>query len=677
MTGHGYPRLFSPLTIGKVTLRNRIAMMPHAVVFGAGYGSAIDRTIDYHIERAKGGAGLVIMSNFLMPDSWRRMGQWGGALETSALGGLDFANDRDLQPHYRRMIDRIRALGSHFVSQINISGRQLRSPGTSQFGLPLFAPSATPCPRTGEIPKEMTLADIEEYVATMVAAAVNMQEAGAAGVEVFAAQGYMLHEFLSPASNKRTDAYGGSLENRMRFMIEGIRAIRKAVGSDFLIGVRMNCGDWVPGGLELDDAIAIARALQAEPVSYLNISGMTSLSYPGWISDITAPAAQFAERAGNIRQAVPGLPICVSSRIGTPEDAEAVLSSGQADFVGMARALLSDPELPNKAARGDREGIRICTYSNQSCIVGLDRGRGVGCVHNPAVGREGQLGIGTMRPASNARKVAVIGGGPAGMAAARVAAERGHAVTLFERASELGGQNLMTALVRSRRGYAEIHRWQALMLRRTGVEVKLGVEANEAMLRGGVYDAIIVATGSIPRRDGYTTLRPGHAGIEGADRARVFCVDDVFRRPEAISGPVLVVEDDPHLAGTAAAEKLAERGAAVTIVTPHMYAGADLPVHHAPALYRRLASLGIAVMPSTFVTTIGEATVTCEDRFTGATRLLDHAGPVVLAMGNQADDALVRALEDAGTDLFVVGDAVAPRQVDAAILDGERAGWMI
>lgn len=672
-----YARLLSPLELGHVTLRNRIAMMPHAVMFGAGYGSAIDRTIAYHVERAKGGAGLIVMSNFLMPNSWRRLGSWGEALETTPLGGLDLANDRSLLPHYSRMIEAIKAEGACFVSQLNASGRQLRSPGTTQFGLPLFAPSPLPCPRTGEIPKEMTQGDIDEYIATMVDAALNMQQAGADGVELFAAQGYLLHEFLSPVTNKRSDAYGGPLENRMRFLVDTLRAIRKAVGSQFLIGARINGSDAVPGGIEIADAVEIAIRLRAQGIDYLNVSGLTSLHYPGWIADISAPEAQFAPQAGTIRAAVSGLPICVSSRIATPEDAEAVLAAGHADFVGMARALISDPELPLKAARGDRAGIRVCTYSNQSCIVGLDRGRGVGCIHNPAVGREAQLGIGTARSAVGARRVAVVGGGPAGMAAARVAAERGHRVTLFEQGSALGGQNLMTAQVSSRRGFSEIHRWQAEMISRLDIAVRLRTRVDGAMLAGGGFDAAVIATGSIPRRDGYTSLRPQAAGIAGADSARILTTWDVFHAPGALSGPVIVIEDDPHLAGTAAAEKLAELGHGVTIVTPHMHAGADLPVHHAPALYRRLAALGIAVVPGTFVTAIEPDGLVCEDRFNGSIGRIAHDGPVVLAMGARADDVLARELEGGEVEIFLVGDALAPRQVDVAILDGERAGWMV
>lgn len=672
-----YERLLSPLTLGPVTLRNRIAMMPHAVMFGGGYGSAIDRTIAYHVERAKGGAGLIVMSNFLIPASWRRLATWGGALETSPLGGLDLANDPALLPHYRRMIEAIKAEGACFVSQLNISGRQLRSPGTTPYGVPLLAPSALPCPRTAEIPKEMTEEDIAEYVATMVEAALNLKAAGADGVELFAAQGYLLHEFLSPATNRRQDRYGATLENRMRFLLDALRAIRAAAGPDFLVGARINGRDDVPGGLTPEDAIAIAVRLRDEGIGYLNVSGLTSLHYPGWIADITAPEAQFAREAGAIRAATAGVPVCVSSRIATPEAAEAVLAASQADFIGMARALISDPELPLKAARGDAKAIRVCTYSNQSCIVGLDRGRGLGCIHNPAVGREAQIGIGRMRPAPRPKRVAVVGGGPAGLAAARTAAERGHRVTLFERTARLGGQNLMTSAVASRRGFAEIHRWQIEMLARLKVDIRLSTAADRALIERAGFEALVVATGSVPRRDGYTTLRPGADGIAGADLPHVHTVWDAFETPLRLAGPVVVVEDDPHLSGTAAAEHLAARGHKVTIVTPHMHAGADLPVHHAPALHRRLAAFGIDVVPATFVTAIRPGHLVCEARFGGAARQIVHDGPVILAMGNRADDALAHACAGSGIELHVVGDAVAPRQADIAILDGERAGWML
>jgi 2,4-dienoyl-CoA reductase-like NADH-dependent reductase (Old Yellow Enzyme family) len=672
-----YPQLFNPLTIGHVTLRNRIAMMPHAVMFGAGYGSTIDRTAAYHIERAKGGAALIIMSNFLMPKSWKTLGSWGGALETTPLGGLDLANDTSLQPEYARMIGQITGHGAHFVAQLNASGRQLRSPGTTQFGLPLFAPSPLACPRTGEIPKEMDHGDIEEYIETMVDAALNMQGANAAGVELFAAQGYLLHEFLSPVTNKRTDDYGGSLDNRMRFLMDTLVAVRRATGNDFLIGVRMNSVDEVPGGLTIDDSIEIARRLRVGGASYVNVSGLTSLHYPGWISDITAPTAQFAPYAARIREAADEMPVCVSSRIATPEDAEAVLAQGQADFIGMARALISDPEWPAKAQRGDRAGIRLCTYSNQTCIVGLDRGRGVGCIHNTAVGREAQLGMGAMRPAARLVKVAVIGGGPAGMAASRIAAERGHDVTLFEASGALGGQNLMTAAIESRRGYSEIHRWQAEMLNRAGVIIRMNTEATSEALADEGFTAAVVATGSVPRSDGYTSLRPGATGIPGANDARVATVWEAFQQPERFSGDVIIVEDDPHLSGTAAAERLASRGCRVTIITPHMHAGADLPVHHAPQLYRKLARMNVAVRPATFITRIERGAVICEDRFGGQETRLDHTGAIVLAMGNVARNALADPLRAQGIEVHVVGDALSPRQVDHAIVDGERAGWMI
>jgi 2,4-dienoyl-CoA reductase-like NADH-dependent reductase (Old Yellow Enzyme family) len=673
-----FPRLFSPLTIGHVTLRNRIVMMPHAMSFAGGYGSSVERTIDYFVERAKGGTGMIVMSNFLMPESWKRLASWGGALKTAPLGNLDLANDRSLRPAYAELIGGVHEHGAIFVSQLNASGRQLRSPGTIQFDIPLFAPSPLACPRTGEVPKEMTHADIEEYVATMADAALNMQAAGADGVELFAAQGYLLHEFLSPSTNKRKDAYGGSLENRMRFLTEAIDAIRENVGGSFLLGVRLNTSDFIEGGLTEAGCAEIACILKASgKIDYLNLSGMTSLLYPGWIAGITAPEAQFAELAGGIRAAVPGIPVCVSSRISSPRTGEAILARGQADLIGMARALISDPELPAKARRGAADDIRYCTYSNQSCIVGLDRGRGVGCIHNTAVGKEGQIGIGKMRPATRARKVAVVGGGPGGMAAARVAAERGHSVSLFERASRLGGQNLMTSQIATRRGFGEITRWQEHMLRKSGARIELGVEAGRALLAGGGYGAIILATGSKPRLSGYTSLKPGTDAIPGIERDNVFSVWDAFSRPHGIGYRVAIIEDDPHLAGAAVAEHLAGQGHSVTIVTPHFYAAADLPVHHAPSLYRRLAELRIDVIPHCFVTGIEASKLVCEDRFSGRNWVLEDINSVILAMGNSAETSLINEIAELEAEVIAIGDCLAPRQITHAITEGERAGWML
>ena len=235
----------------------------------------------------------------------------------------------------------------------------------------------------------------------------------------------------------------------------------------------------------------------------------------------------------------------------------------------------------------------------------------------------------------------------------------------------------MTSEVTSRRGFAEIHRWQIEMIERLGIDVRLTTCVDEVVLDAEEFEVVVVATGSLPRRDGYTSLRPDASGIDGAALPHVRSVWDVFQSPEAFDGPVIIVEDDPHLSGTAAAEKLAERGRAVTIITPHMHAGADLPVHHAPALYRRLAALGVEVLAATFVTAIDAAGLACEARFGGATRRVEHAGPVALAMGNRANDVLARTAASRGIQIHIVGDALAPRQVDIAILDGERAGWAI
>ncbi|MCY0149270.1 FAD-dependent oxidoreductase [Hoeflea sp. G2-23] len=671
-----FEKLFSPLKIGAMTIPNRIVMAPHAVGFLPGYGGAVDRVIDYHVERAKGGVGMIVMSNFLFLPSWRRLATWGGEMETSPLGTLDRIDDPALIPDYRRLVSGVHSHGARFISQLNASGRQIHPPGVKNYTIPLYAPSAIPCPRTHEIPRAMEIADIEEYLEAFATSAWNVAEAGGDGVELFAAQGYLLHEFLSPNTNQRTDRYGGDLEGRMRFLMESIAAIRKRVGSGFVIGVRMNAEDRLPGGIDLAAAMEIASRLSATgAVDYLNVSGLTSASYPGWISDMTAPEAQFAAGAGEIRKVAGGLPVCLVSRIPTPNLAESLLLSGQTDMIGLVRPLISDPEWPNKARAGLLDDIRLCTYSNQACLMGIDKGRGVGCVHNTAVGRERQLGIGTMRPAERSRNVAVVGGGPAGMAAARIAHERGHRVTLFEAADRLGGQNLMTAAMRSRRQFAEVTRWQEHMLRKSPVDIRTGVTATAAQLEG--FEAIVLATGSQPIRKGRSAFRPGLECIQGADWAGVHTTWDVFRRPEDIGHRVVVIDEDPHLSAAYVAEHLADEGHDVMVVTPYLHAGSALHPDHVPDFYRRLRPKGVDVLANMLVVSVGNDGVRLEDRFDGNGKHLEDVDTVIFGVGQRADRGLFDELAGASVEIHLVGDCNTPRLITDAILDGERAGWML
>lgn len=669
--------LFTPLKLGSTTLRNRIALPPHGVQLGGGYGPSTDRIGDYYIERAKGGAALIIMSNLVVPPSVKRLGSWNDNLNLSAFGQLDNVNEPALMPAYRRMIDGIHDNGAKFFAQLNAGGRQFYGPGSVSFGIPLLAPSPIPCPKTRQIPKEMTLEDIEEHIDAYGQGALNMREAGADGVEVFAAQGYLIHEFLSPASNWRTDQYGGSLENRMRFLLEAIASVRKAAGSDFVVGVRMNGDDFSAGGIDLPMAQQMAQSLVATgQVDYLNISGMTYLQFPAWIADMTAPPAMFAEQSAAIRASVPGTPVCVVSRIESPDLAEQLIRDGKTDFVGMVRALISDPELPNKARSGNLNDIRRCTYSNH-CVATLLGGRGMSCIHNVSVGKEAQIGIGKMRPARKAKRVVVVGGGPSGMTAARVATERGHLVTLLEKAPRLGGQNLMTASIATRRQFGEVTRWLEHQLERLQVDVRRNETATAQSVIALDPDAIIVATGSKPSKSAYTSLRPGIVSIPGLDQDNVLTVWDVFQNAEKVGHRVLVLDDDPHLAGAYVAEHIADKGSSVQLVTPQLHPARDLYLPMIPELYQRLANRKVEISTNLILKEIVADKAIFSDRFSAAERIFSNIDSIVLSTGNRVEDALFHELKDAAKEIYAVGDSIAPRRLDDAILDGERAGWML
>lgn len=674
---NGFTRLLSPITIGNLKLRNRIVLAPHNIVFLGGHGNNSNRTIDYFVERAKGGAGLIVMTNFVIPRSWLRMGSWGGVLPVTSFGALNMLNDPALCDDYRRLCGEIKENGAAFIAQMNAGGRQHGTPGTTEFGLPLLAPSAIPCPRTRAIPKAMTRAEIREFVCTFAEAARNVQAFGGDGVEILAAQGYLLSSFLSPLTNQREDEFGGELMNRMRFLLDVLDAIRMACGASFTIGVRMNGHDGTPGGFALEDAVEVARYLGAEgKADYINVSGLTYADFPGWISDMNTPEAHFAPDAHAIKQAS-ALPVCVVSRVPSPAAAEKILADGHADLVGMARALISDPYFPNKARKGDTEDIRGCTYCNQTCLMGWEAGRGLGCLHNPAVGKETQLGEGKLKHAKTPKRVVVVGGGPAGMSAARLAAERGHSVALLESSDALGGQNRFTAMMKSRSGFGEVTRWLTHRLSRLGVEVFLNQSANLESVLHLAPDAVIVATGSRPRRDGFSSVRADVPELKGLTNFNALAAIDVFSQPEALGDKIVLIDDDPHLTGIFVAEHIAALGKEVTIVTPHLHAGRELVIGHVPPIYARLRKLGVKIVSNAVPEEVVGRVLRCFDRSNGESIEVCPVDTVVLAMGNISNNELPKLLEGHFEFIYSAGDCVAPRRLDDAIFDGARAGAMV
>jgi pyruvate/2-oxoglutarate dehydrogenase complex dihydrolipoamide dehydrogenase (E3) component len=309
--------------------------------------------------------------------------------------------------------------------------------------------------------------------------------------------------------------------------------------------------------------------------------------------------------------------------------------------------------------------------------MSLIQGRGVGCVHNPAVGHEAVLGSGTLKLAATPRRIVVVGGGPAGMAAARVAAERGHQVTLYERDGELGGQNRMTARIASRKTYAETTRWLAHRLGRAGVDVQLGRAVSSGDILDAGADAVVIATGSTPRRTGYSSHRPHVARLPGVELPHVVTVWDVFSNEAEIGERVVLIDEDPHFAGIFSAEHLADLGRRVEVVTPGLHVGRTLEIGFVPHLYRRILPKGVVVTPDTIVTGIEVNAVTCETRYTGEALRIENVDTVVLAMGNETDDGLYRELKGRVPELHTVGDCVAPRNMADAIFDGERVGRLI
>lgn len=652
-----YPTLFSPITLNNVTIKNRIVSTAHATGYAIG-GYPKEKYQRYYERKARGGVGLIITFGSCSVHPTSSVAEWNGVANW----------DDSVIPDLAAIAAVSHRHGAKIFSQITHMGRRGVSLNSSR---PLLAPSPISEPAHRERPKEIELHEIKEVVIAFAAAAERLKRAGFDGVEITSYGGHLIEQFWSPHVNRRTDDYGGSLSNRMRFSVEVIEAVRESVGTDFCVGFRMTGDQLIKGGLDHEAMKEIAaRLADLKKIDFFNISGATAETaelQAMTVPSLDYPLGLFNRYAAAMKEIV-GVPVIVASRIVEPAMAEAALRQGVADLIGMTRSLIADPDLPIKAQTGQSDDIRLCTGANEGCIGRLYQGLQIRCVQNPLIGHEDELdGI---PPASARRRVLVAGGGPGGMEAARVAALRGHEVILYEATPELGGQVRTAARAPSRAEYGRSINWLTHQIEKLGVDIHLSQTASVENILSANPDAVVVATGSTPRP-------PTFAVAEGV---RIATCDDVILQRVSY-GPgdrCVVIDEDAHIRGPGAAEALLNAGARVEIVTRELLVGLDVDPTLKPRLYRRLSEKGAVMTTLTETVEVTAGGVLVEHIYSNQRRLIP-ADLVVLALGGEPCAELYFALKSAAPTLEVhrIGDCLAPRQLYDALLEATRTARLL
>jgi len=643
--------LFSPFRVGGLTLRNRIVSTGHAEAM-AEEGKAGPRLAAYHEAKARGGAALTIIggSTSVHPSS------------PASAWNMIANHDDTVIPGYRRVAEAVHRHDCLVMSQLTHMGR--RSQSDVEGWHVLLAPSQIPEAVHREVPHEIEPEQIAMLVRAFGDAARRCRQGGLDGVELSFAHNHLVDQFWSPLFNRRADDYGGSLENRMRFGFEVLREVRRQVGRDFVVGARVTGDELTAGGLGAADMVEIARRLAASGLlDFLSIVGgsaHTMTLQAMVVPNMAYPRGLFVPLAAAVKAAVPAMPVLHAGRIVEPAHAEQVLAQGAVDLVGMTRALIADPDLPRKVLAGAADDVRTCVGANEGCIDRIYQGKPVTCVQNPSTGRE--LELAAPVPARPPRRIVVVGAGPAGLEAARVAALRGHRVVLFEREAEVGGQVLIAARAPARAEYAGILHFLARQVDKLSVDCRLRVEASAEAILAEAPDAVIVATGSHPH------VPP----LPGLDGKHVVTDRDVLLGRASVGERVVLVDDVHTQQGLSVAEHLAERGHRVELISRLLYAGQDVGVTSIAPLYARLFGKGVVLTPHTELVAVEGSAVVVANTFTRAERRIEAVDTVVLSMGSRSTDALYRALKGKVAVLHAVGDCVAPRGIHQAILEGTR-----
>ena len=642
--------LFRPIKIKTMELKNRIVMPPMGTLMASEDGSPSDRLIDYYEARARGGAGLIIVEDTVVHHL--------AAFGMGEIGLASMYDDRFI-PGWKRFTDRMHAAGAKVSVELWHIGRQAPAMGGEG---PPWGPSPLPCPcrYCQDMPRVMTIADIEEMIECFAQATRRAREAGFDAVEICGAHGYLIAEFMSAYSNRRTDRYGGDLHSRMRFALEILQASRSKVGADFPITFRFSADERVPGGLNLDESLAVAPLLVAAGADGLHISTGVYVNTETYIvAPMSVPKGLNIYAAEQIKKAV-DVPIIAVGKLNDPLMADQVIAQGKADLVAIGRGLYADPELPNKVAAGHFDDIRWCTGCLQECIHALMTVYTTRCQVNPEVGRERQMSI---APAAKSKRLLVVGGGPAGMEAARVAALKGHDVTLYEKETELGGQFRIASIPPAKQEIIPFIKYQARQLYKSGVKVVLGQEANASTVDELKPEVVVVATGS-------KHLIPD---IPGTDGENVVTAQDVLTFMVR-TGPRVVMAGG-GMVGCETADLLASYGRDVTIVEMLPEIASDVAPGPRFFLLQRLAEQKVKVVTSaTIQRIVSDGVVVSRD---GREETIGGMDTIVLAMGAVSVNELAKEIEGKVSEVHVIGDAQSPAKATEAIAAGAQVGRSI
>lgn len=643
--------LFSPLRLRQTEIRNRILSTGHQTYLAAG-GLPADDMVAYHEARARGGAGLIVIE--------------AARFHATALSDspeLIVVSD-DCIPGYRRLAEAVHRHGAKVFGQLSHSGRVSRRMRGGLRGV-AYAPSAVPDNRFHTMPREMPLALVEELIAACGAAAGRFAQAGLDGIELVASHGLLFAQFLNPLTNLRSDRYGGGRENRMRFLVECLAAVRRAVGDDLVVGMRISAEEVEADGLIASEVIAVCQDLARRgAIDYVNVT-TGSMSGLGGSVHVVPPMelkpGYVAPQAGTLRKAV-GLPVFVAGRINQPQLAEQILAAGFADMCGMTRAMISDPEMANKAQAGRVDDIRACIGCNQACIGHYHLGYPISCIQNPVTGREVRLG--TVPPARPRKRVLVAGGGPAGMKAAIAAAERGHRVILCEADRRLGGQALLAQLLPERAEFGGLVTNLEHEITQTGVEVRLNTQVDAALATRLGAEAVIIATGA----------KPYSPPIEGRDSGHVVEAWDVLTGTANPGSRVLIADWRCDWVGMGLAEKLARDGRHVRLAVNGMHAGQNLQIYLRDLWAGKLHDLGVEIISYARLFGVDSDTAYLSHIVSGKAIVCEAVDTVVMAFGHASETRLEHELASLALPLYLAGDCLSPRSAEEAVYEGLLAG---